>query len=123
MTRFTLVALATGAAAALFATSASADTWSGVYDATIVSTYADGHVVRVYVDPDHTYRIVPTSGETIRGTWSDNAYQSCFVIISPAAYAGGAPSCYPLRDYKVGDAFDGVDAAGASFHGVITAGR
>ena len=115
--------LALCAGAAMLSSPASADTWSGAYSATIVSTYGDGHVVKVYVEPDHTYRIVPASGEAITGTWADSSSQSCFTITAPAAYAGGAPSCYPLRDYKVGDAFDGVDAQGQSFHGVIAAGR
>ncbi len=113
--------LAVGAAA-LVGSPAAADTWSAAYGATIVATYSDGHAVKVFVEPDHTYTIVPASGEAIHGTWADNGSQSCFSITSPAAYAGGAPVCLPQKEYQVGDGFDGQDATGA-FHGVITAGR
>ncbi len=109
-------------AAGLIAGPAAADTWSAAYSGTIVATYADGHAVKVFVEPDHSYSIVPASGETIHGTWQDSGGQSCFSITSPAAYAGGAPVCVPDKDYQVGDGFDGQDATGA-FHGVISSGR
>lgn len=101
----------------------AADTWSGAYDNTIVSSYDDGHVVDVYVESDHTYTIVPRDGsETIEGTWSDANGQSCFTIVSPASYAGGEPLCFELRDYKVGDIFEGSDSTG-HFTAEIVAGR
>ena len=102
---------------------AIADTWSGVYDNTIVSTYDDGHVVDVYVEADHTYTIVPRSGgETISGTWSDKSGESCFTITDPAQYAGGDPLCFALKDYKIGDTFEGKDSTG-HFTALIVKGR
>lgn len=112
-------------AAALAVAAASpalADTWSAAYAGTITATYADGHAVKVYVEPDHSYSIVPAEGETIRGTWKDGGGQSCFTIVTPAAYAGGAPVCIAAKDYQVGDSFEGEDATG-HFTGVIAAGR
>jgi hypothetical protein len=103
--------------------SAFADTWSGAYDNTIVSTYDDGHVVDVYVEADHTYSIVPRNGgDTITGTWADSGKQSCFTIKDPAKYAGGAPLCFALKDYEVGDTFDGTDSTG-HFKAEIVKGR
>ena len=102
--------------------SLAADTWAVAYGATIVATYSDGHSVKVFVESDHSYSIVPASGETIRGTWADDGSQSCFTIASPAAYAGGAPVCLPSKAYQVGDSFQGQDATG-SFTGVIQSGR
>ncbi len=108
--------------AGLAAGPAAAGTWSAAYGATIVSTYADGHVVKVYVEPNHTFKIMTASGDTLSGTWRDSGDQSCFTITAPAAAAGGAPSCLPVKDYQLGDGFDGQDATGA-YHGVIVAGR
>ena len=114
-------AIALGAIA--FGSSAYADTWSGAYGNTIVSTYDDGHVVDVYVEPDHTYTIVPRDGgETISGTWSDNSGESCFTITAPAKDAGGAPLCFAIKEYKVGDTFDGKDSTG-HFSAEIVKGR
>jgi hypothetical protein len=94
-----------------------ADTWSAVYGNTITSTYTDGRVVKVYVDVDHSYSILLPNGQTLKGTWADAGGQSCFTLSS-----GGKPSCFPIKDYKVGDTFGGSDATG-SYTGVITAGR
>ena len=110
------------AGAALAATPAAADTWSAAYGGTVVATYADGHAVKVFIEPDHTFTIRPASGDPLQGTWKEDAGQACFTITAPAAAAGGAPTCIPARAYKVGDGFDGKDATGA-FHAVINAGR
>ena len=112
-TLFVSAALVAGAAMPALA----GDTWGGVYDATIVSTYTDGHVVKVYVNADHTYSIGLPDGKTLKGTWADGADGSCFTLDT-----GGKPVCFPLKDYKVGDTFNGSDATG-SFTGVIVAGR
>ena len=102
---------------------AAADTWSGAYGNTIVSTYDDGHVVNVYVDEDHTYTIVPKAGgEMISGTWEDGGGESCFTITDPASYAGGEPLCFEQKDYQVGDTFEGTDSTG-HFAAVIVKGR
>ena len=116
-----LAAIALGA----FATNvpAFADTWSGAYDNTIVSTYDDGHVVDVYVESDHTYTIVPRNGgDTISGVWADSGNKSCFTIKDPPKYAKGEPLCFALRDYQVGDTFEGTDSTG-HFKAVIVKGR
>jgi len=119
-----LIGLLAGAGllAAAAAGPAVADTWSGAFGNTIVATYADGRVVKVYVEPDHSYSIATADGQTIEGTWADAAGQSCFTITAPAAYVGSAPTCFPAKDYKVGEGFDGQDSSGA-FHGLVTAGR
>lgn len=96
---------------------ALADTWSGVYDGTITSTYADGRVVKVYVNADHSYSVVLPDGQTLKGTWADADGQSCFTLAS-----GGKPSCFPIKEYKIGDTFSGEDPTG-KFTGAITAGR
>ena len=102
---------------------AFAETWSGAYNNTIVSTYDDGHVVDVYVEPDHSYTIVPRNGgDTIEGTWADKSGESCFTITSPAKYAGGEPLCFALKEYQVGDTFEGTDSTG-HFKAEIVKGR
>ena len=110
------------AGAALAAAPAAAETWSAAYAGTVVATYADGHAVKVFIEPGHTFAIRPASGDPLTGTWKDEAGQSCFTITAPAAAAGGAPTCIADRDYKAGDGFDGKDGTGA-FHAVISAGR
>ncbi len=60
-------------AAALVAATAPAlagDTWAGAYGGTIVSTYANGSVVKVYVNADHSYSITLPNGSTLKGTWA-----------------------------------------------------
>ena len=108
---------------AVFVSPSFADTWSGAYDNTIVSTYDSGKVVDVYVEPDHTYSIVPRDGsDEITGVWADEGSQSCFTIKEPASYAGGDPLCFPLKDYQVGDTFEGADSTG-HFVAKIVKGR
>ena len=110
-------------AALAFAAPALADTWSAAYDNTIVSTYDTGKVVDVYVEPDHSYTIVPRDGsEEITGTWDDATGKSCFTIKEPASYAGGDPLCFEIRNYKVGDTFEGADSTG-HFKAEIVKGR
>ena len=117
-----LIAVASVACVTFF-TPVFADTWSAAYDNTIVSTYDDGHVVDVYVEADHSYTIVPRDGsDEISGTWSDDTGESCFKIISPAAYAGGSPLCFPIKDYQIGDTFEGTDSTG-HFVAKIVKGR
>ena len=101
---------------------ALASTWSGVADATIVSTYTDGRVVKVYVNPDHTYSITLPGGTTLKGDWADANGQSCFHQKDPAPAADVKPACFPVKEYKVGDTFSGEDAGG-KFSAVIKAGR
>ena len=108
--------------AAAIAGPAAADTWSAAYTATVVATYADGHSVKVFIEPSHTFTIAPAIGAPLHGTWQDAADQSCFTITDPPAAAGGAPTCVADKAYNVGDGFDGKDGTGA-FHAVITAGR
>jgi hypothetical protein len=110
------------AAVLLAATPAFADTWSGAYGGTIESTYSDGRVVRVYVNADHSYWIALPGGAKIKGTWADGAGQSCFTPSDPPPKPGDKPVCFALKDYKIGDTFQGEDATG-KFNGVIKAGR
>ena len=109
-------------ACASFASSAFADTWSGAYGNTIVSTYSDGRVVKVYVEPDHSYSITLPNGATLKGTWADGQEGSCFTVTDPAPAPNSKPTCFPLKDYRVGDTFEGSDSSG-SFKGVVQAGR
>lgn len=108
--------------AGLTASPAFADTWSGAYDNTIVSTYTDGRTVKVFVAPDHSYFIVLADGSKLKGTWTDGGGQSCFTVTDPPPAPGAKPVCFPLKEYKVGDTFEGSDATG-SFKSVIQAGR
>jgi hypothetical protein len=96
---------------------ALADTWTGVYGNTITSTYSDGRVVKVYVNADHSYTVALQGGKTLNGSWADANGQSCFTLSS-----GGTPSCFPIKEYQVGDSLSGTDSTG-SFTGVISAGR
>jgi hypothetical protein len=108
---------------AAVAASASAGTWDGAYDATIVSTYADGRVVKVWVNADHTYSLLLPDGKTmIKGTWADANGQSCFTATDPPPPAGAKPVCFPIREHKVGDTYGGEDATG-KFTSVVQAGR
>jgi hypothetical protein len=102
----------------LAATPAIADTWTGAYDATIVSTYGDGRVVKVYVNADHSYSIGLPDGKTLKGTWADADGHRCFKLSD----GGGKPTCFPIKEYKIGDTFSGEDSTG-KFTGVIQAGR
>ena len=43
------------AGAALAAEPAAADGWSAAYTGTVVATYADGHAVKVFIEPGHTF--------------------------------------------------------------------
>ena len=101
---------------------AVADTWTGAYGNTITSTYADGRVVKVYVEPDHTYSIVLPNGAKLKGTWADADGKSCFTLTVPPPPPGSEPSCFPLKEYKVGDTFSGEDKTG-KYVGVINSGR
>ena len=105
--------------ATLTALPALAGTWTGVANATIVSTYSDGRVVKVYVNPDHSYSIALPDGKTLKG---DANGQSCFHQKDPAPTAGVKPACFPVKEYKVGDSFSGEDAGG-KFTAAIKAGR
>ncbi|HWA90121.1 MAG TPA: hypothetical protein VG889_08820 [Rhizomicrobium sp.] len=110
-------------ATALFvATQASADTWTGAYGNTIESTYGDGRVVKVYVEADHSYSILLPNGATLKGTWADAGGQSCFTVTDPPQKPGATPTCFPVKEYKIGDTFSGDDATG-HFNGAIKAGR
>ncbi len=108
--------------ASIAAVPALADTWSGAYGNTIVSTYTDGRVVKVFVEADHTYSVVLPNGTTLKGTWADADGRSCFSVTDPPPAPGAAPTCFALREYKVGDTFEGADSTG-SFKGVIQSGR
>lgn len=114
--------IASCAAFVLTATAASADTWSGAYGNTIVSTYDNGNVVKVYVEPNHTYTITLPNGQTLSGTWADGGGQSCFTVTNPPPKPGATPTCFALKEYKLGDTFTGHDSSGG-FHGVINPGR
>jgi hypothetical protein len=105
-----------------FASSAFAGTWDGAYGNTIVSTYSNGNVVKVYVEADHTYSITLGDGSKLKGTWADGSGGSCFTVTDPPPKPGATPTCFPIKDYKVGDTFAGSDSFG-SFTGVVNAGR
>ncbi len=116
------IASLTAAALLCAATPALADTWTGVYGNTITSTYADGRVVKVYVEADHTYSILLPDGAKLKGSWADADGQSCFTLTDPPPAPGAKPSCFPLKEYKVGDTFAGEDVTGR-YTGAISAGR
>jgi hypothetical protein len=101
---------------------AAAETWTAAYDGTIMSTYTDGRTAKVYVNADHSYSIALPNGTILKGTWADAGGQSCFTLTDPAPAPGAKPVCFPAKDYKVGDSFQGEDVTG-KFAGVIQAGR
>ena len=114
-----MLALAFLAAAAV---PASADTWSAAYNGTIFSTYTDGRTARVYVNPDHTYVIALPNGATLKGVWNDANGMSCFTITNPPQPPGTPPTCFPAKEYQVGESFPGHDTTG-QFTGTIRPGR
>lgn len=102
---------------------AAAGTWDGAYGATIVSTYTDGRVVKVWVNADHTYSLLLPDGKTtIKGTWADANGQSCFTTTDPPPSPDAKPVCFPIREHNVGDSYGGEDASG-KFTSVVQAGR
>ena len=110
------------AAAVLLSAAAQADTWSGAYDNTVLSTYADGRVVKVYINADHSYSIALPDGNKLTGTWADADGKSCFTLTDPPPKPGDKPVCFPAKEYKLGDSFQGEDPTG-KFTGLIQAGR
>ena len=110
------------AIAALSAVPALTGAWSGAYGNTIDATYTDGGTAKVYVEADHTYTIKLPNGTVLKGTWADTNGQSCFTLTDPAPKPGDKPTCFPVKEYKVGDSFSGEDASG-KFTSVIVAGR
>ena len=120
--KFTIAFCASTLACAGFASSAFAGTWDGAYSNTIVSTYSNGTVVKVFVEPDHTYSITMRDGSKLKGIWADGAGGSCFTVTDPPPKPGVTPTCFPIKNYKVGDTFEGSDAFG-NFTGVVQAGR
>jgi hypothetical protein len=111
-----------GVALVLSVVPAAADTWIGAYGNTIDATYASGATAKVYVEADHTYTVKLPDGTVLKGTWADADGQSCFTLTDPAPKPGDKPTCFPIKEYKVGDTFSGTDATG-SFTSVINAGR
>src|SRR4029077_4413683 len=114
--------LAIAVLAAIKAAPASADTWSGAYGGTIESTYTDGRVLKVYVHADHSYSIALKNGTVLKGTWADAGGLSCFTMTDPPEKPGDKPTCFPIKEYNVGDTCRGEDATG-KFTGVIKDGR
>ena len=106
----------------LAVTPASADTWTGAYGGTIDSIYSDGRVVKVYVNTDHSYSIALKNGTILKGTWADAGGLSCFTMTDPPQKPGDKPTCFPIKEYKVGDTFQGEDTTG-KFTAVIKPGR
>jgi len=104
-------------AAIAFSLPAAADTWSGAYSATIQSTYSDGRSAKVFVEADHSYSVLLPNGTKLAGTWADANGQSCFTLNGTTT-----PTCFPAKDYKVGDHFAGEDGSG-KFTAVIVEGR
>mgnify|MGYP001545760513 FL=1 len=120
--KFTTAFCVGALACAGFASLAFAGTWDGAYNNTIFSTYSNGTVVKVLVEPDHSYSILMPDGSKLKGTWADGAGGSCFTVTDPPPKPGATPTCFPVKEYKVGDTFEGSDSFG-SFKGVVQAGR
>jgi len=101
---------------------ATAGTWDTAYNGTIMAVYTDGRTAKVFVNADQSYSIVLPNGMTFKGIWTDADGQSCFTTTDPPPAPGTKPVCFPAKDYKVGDSFNGEDASG-KFIGTIQAGR
>ena len=66
--------------------------------------------------------ITMPDGSKLKGIWADGAGGSCFTVTDPPPKPGVTPTCFPIKNYKVGDTFEGSDAFG-NFTGVVQAGR
>ena len=98
---------------ALTAGVALADNFEGYYGNTVVTTTADGAVIKTKINKDGTYASTLPNGTTAKGTWAwKDATTACFTQTEPAPAAGSGPACFPIAPHKVGDSWTGKAADG-----------
>lgn len=119
MKRVSVIGLA--AAATMFAGTALADNEAGMYGNTVVCTYPDGAVTKVYLQQGGTYTVV-RGGQTIQGTWKDDGTNVCYVEANSGT-TGAKPVCVPNTAWKVGDTWQVTDPVGKTCTAVLTAGQ
>lgn len=109
-------------AAVAFAGPASADNMAGFYGNTVVCTYPNGNVTKVYAEPGGVYSVV-RGGQTIAGQWSDDGTNVCYTETNPAPPAGTKNICVASKPWKIGDGWQVTDPTGATCSAVLTAGH
>lgn len=114
-----LVKAAVAAAVLAFASPALADPMAAAYGNTVVITYGDGTVVKLYIDEGGSYSGESPAGQT-SGTWEISGGQTCFTQTAPEA---GPPSCSATVEKNVGDSWQGTGQGGAPVTVTIQAGR
>lgn len=110
-----MMAMAVGGAA-------RADTEAGMYGNTVVCSYPDGAVTKVYLEAGGAYTVV-RGGKTIAGKWTDDGTNVCYTDTDPAPPAGAKDICVAAKAWKVGDSWTVTDPAGHSCNAVLTAGH
>ena len=110
--------------AAALAAGLAAPAWAGPMDAafgnTIVTTYPDGAVSKVYLEPDGSYRSIARDGREDVGTWKAEKGRLCYY---PDGAPKGRPICAVGLNKKVGDTWKVFQDDGASIKITIAAGR
>lgn len=110
------------AAAALFSTAAVAadDPVASRYGNTTIITTADGHVVKIWYEADHTvtWMVGPI---TRKGTWALEGSNMCITLQDPP---GGMPAktCNPFEVHKVGESWS-VNQGAAKLDAQLVAGH
>ena len=110
------------AVAVFIASGARADNMSGMYGNTVVCSYPDGNVTKVYVEQGGAYTVI-RGGQTIAGNWADDGTNVCYTETNPAPPAGTKPVCVASKAWKVGDGWQVTDPKGATCNAVLTAGH
>jgi hypothetical protein len=100
-----LPALAAGQEAGPLAV-ATPDPMAAAYDNTITIEIPGLYSARQYIDPDHSWRLVSSDGNT-RGTWSVAGGRVCLAQTAPP----GPTLCHPAEAHAVGDSWLNIDPA------------
>ncbi|HUO91721.1 MAG TPA: hypothetical protein VMU22_02315 [Rhizomicrobium sp.] len=106
----------------VLAETARADNMSDFYGNTVVCTYPNGEVTKVYVESGGRFTVV-RGGQTIAGTWSDDGANVCYTETNPAPPAGSKPICLASKAWKVGDGWQVTNPKGDTCNAVLTAGH
>lgn len=106
----------------VLAGAAQADNMAGFYGNTVMCTYPNGNVTKVYVESGGQFSVI-RGGQTVAGTWTDDGTNVCYTEINPAPAAGTKPICLASKAWKVGDGWQVTDPTGATCNAVLTAGH
>jgi hypothetical protein len=97
----------------------AADPMAAAYGNTVLITYGDGTVVKLYIDEGGSYTGDSPAGQSA-GTWAIKGGDTCFTQSSPEAVP---ESCSPTVSKNVGDTWTGTGQGGAPVTITIVAGR